>query len=209
MFLVDLLIASNDMWDGEDMRCNDCPPDLLISVSVACRVKTADKRPIHKHIINQVAHVHPHLWHGSLGTPESKLQTVSQSVQPFFAQLAAESPSPYILQWAAPSPSPSKLPLRMGGYGPHLLYGVAWVHLNPHPNRLLDRFRRFAGLTILSVCHDRSTDRPIDHASQSVAIGRIYVVLRCGLIKITFVHFLCITWTFQRIKFSTLYWQQR
>jgi len=38
----------------------------------------------------------------------------------------------------------------------------------------------FAGLTTVT---DRQTDRPTDHATPSVTIGRIstYVVLRCGL----------------------------
>ena len=38
----------------------------------------------------------------------------------------------------------------------------------------LDRFSRFAGLTTVT---DRQTDRPTDHVTRSVTIGRIYV---CG-----------------------------
>ena len=52
---------------------------------------------------------------------------------------------------------------------PHLIgpYMLPWAHSSPHPERHLDRFNRFAGFTIL-------TDRPTDHATQTVAIGYIY-----------------------------------
>jgi len=69
----------------------------------------------------------------------------------FFAQLTAESR--YTLQQAAPFPL--KLPLLMGVSEPHL-----------------GRFSRFAWLTSVT---DRQTDRPTDHATRSVTIGRIYV----------------------------------
>ena len=39
----------------------------------------------------------------------------------------------------------------------------------------------FAGLTTVT---DRLADRPTDHATPSVTIGRIYVVLRCSLIML-------------------------
>jgi len=47
-----------------------------------------------------------------------------------------------------------------------------------HPKRHLDRFSRFCR------AHDsvRQTDKPTDRPrSPSVTIGRIYVILRCGL----------------------------
>ena len=47
---------------------------------------------------------------------------------------------------------------------------VPWANPCPWAKRHLDRFSRFAGLTIV-------TDRPTDHATPSVTIGRIYVVL--------------------------------
>jgi len=41
----------------------------------------------------------------------------------------------------------------------------------------LDRFSRFAWFTIMTVT-DRPTDKQTDHATPSVAIGRIYTVMR-------------------------------
>jgi len=77
---------------------------------------------------------------------------------------------PYTLQWAAPSRS--KLPLPMGSGQPsnaHFL-GPTRVH---NPN----------GISIGSAdfCRADDGDRPTDHAAQSLAIGCIYVQLRCGL----------------------------
>ena len=48
---------------------------------------------------------------------------------------------------------------------------ILWPNPSPQPKRYLDQFSHFAGLTIV-------TERPTDHATPSVAIGRIYVVLR-------------------------------
>jgi len=48
------------------------------------------------------------------------------------------------------------------------------MHPTPHPKRHLDRFSRFSRLTIMA---HRQTDRQTDHATPSVIIGRIYVVL--------------------------------
>ena len=45
---------------------------------------------------------------------------------------------------------------------------VPRAHPSPQPKRQLDRRSRFVGLTSV-------TDRPTDHASRSVRIGRIYV----------------------------------
>ena len=45
---------------------------------------------------------------------------------------------------------------------------VRWAHQSPQPKRHVDRSSRFAGLTSV-------TDRPTDHATRSVTIGRIYV----------------------------------
>jgi len=52
---------------------------------------------------------------------------------------------------------------------------------SPQPVRHLDRFSVFARLT--SHDGDTVTDRPTDHVTRSVTIGRIYVyiVIRCGL----------------------------
>jgi len=55
------------------------------------------------------------------------------------------------------------------------------------PKRHLDRFSRFC--TAQGCNHrptngqtDRQTDRQTDHATPSATIGRIYIVVRCGLI---------------------------
>jgi len=48
---------------------------------------------------------------------------------------------------------------------------VPWAHPSPKPKWHLDRFSRFC---IVHHC-DRSTDRPTNHATQSVTIVRIYV----------------------------------
>jgi len=52
---------------------------------------------------------------------------------------------------------------------------VACANLSTRLKRHLDRFRRFVGLTIVA-------DRPIDHATPSVTISCVYVILICGLI---------------------------
>jgi len=49
---------------------------------------------------------------------------------------------------------------------------VPLAHPSSQPKWHLDRFSRFAGLTSVT---DRQTDRPTDHATRSVTIGRIYV----------------------------------
>jgi len=49
---------------------------------------------------------------------------------------------------------------------------IPWAHPSPQPKRHLDRSSRFAGLTSAT---DRQTDRPTDHATRSLTIGRIYV----------------------------------
>jgi len=55
---------------------------------------------------------------------------------------------------------------------------IPWAHPRPQPKRHLVRFSRFCRA---HHCH-RQTDRQTDHATPSLTIGRIYVVLRCGLI---------------------------
>jgi len=56
---------------------------------------------------------------------------------------------------------------------------VPFAHLSPHPKRHLDRFSCFCR----AHSHYRQIDRPTDHAAPSAAIGHIYLVLWCGLIK--------------------------
>ena len=67
-------------------------------------------------------------------------------------------------------PSLSKLSLPVGNVDPmYQYYMVPWAHPSPQPKRHLDRFSSFAELT------NSVTDRPTDHSTQSVTIGRIYV----------------------------------
>ena len=69
--------------------------------------------------------------------------------------------------------SPQNLPLRVGDLDP-VSSMVPCAHPSSYPEQHLDRFSSFAGITI-------ATGRQTDHATPSVAIGRINVVLRCGL----------------------------
>jgi len=62
----------------------------------------------------------------------------------------------------------------MGNLDSHLIRD-SMDRRSPHLKRHLDRFSRYAGLTIV-------TDRQTDHATPSVTIDRIYLVLRCVLI---------------------------
>ena len=55
----------------------------------------------------------PRLIRGSLGLSDSKSETVSRSVQLFFAQLVAECP--YSLQWTTISPSKLHIPMWASG----------------------------------------------------------------------------------------------
>jgi len=97
-----------------------------------------------------------------------------------FAQLTADSP--YILQWAAPfflrncplareiwTPSNTRYPESTSQTTSRSVQRFL------HSWRLWQTERQTARQT------DRPTDRPTDHATPSVIIGRIYVVLRCGL----------------------------
>jgi len=75
--------------------------------------------------------------------------------------------STYTVQWTARFPS--KLP--------HLMYGsLVQPESTSVPSAVSCRAQE----------RDRPTDRPSAHAAASVTIGRIYVVLRCGLKKTRF-----------------------
>jgi len=78
--------------------------------------------------------------------------------------------------WAGPF-SLSKLPLQMWVSGPHLIHGSLGQPKSTSHTWHFDRFSRYCW----AHNRDRQTDRPTDHTTPSVAIGRIYVVLRCGL----------------------------
>jgi len=76
------------------------------------------------------------------------------------AVLHSSRQSHYTLQCAVPFP-PIKLPLPMGEYI------FPWAHPSPQPKQHLNPFNHF--------CRAHSCDRPIDHATRLVTIGRIYV----------------------------------
>jgi len=118
--------------------------------------------------------VHPYLIHASLSPTESKSQTASRSVQPFFTAHGRES-----LYFTMPL-----LPLKIApSHGESVPLSNTWF-LGPtevhNPNGTSIGSAVFAGLTIVT---DRPTDRPTDHATP-VTVGLIYVriVLLCGLI---------------------------
>jgi len=81
--------------------------------------------------------------------------------QPFAVQIRFSSQS-YLFAWGICTPCNM----------------VCWSHPNPHPKRHLDRFSRFCRA---QDC-DRPTDKQTDHEIPSVTIGRICIVVRCGLI---------------------------
>jgi len=72
-----------------------------------------------------------HLIHDSLGPPESKSQTASRSVQPFFAKLTAE--------WRT---LPWKIAPSRGDLDP-FLYMAPWAHSNHQPKSHLNQFSNF------------------------------------------------------------------
>jgi len=90
-----------------------------------------------------------HLIHDSLWPSKPITQMASQSVQPFFAQFTAECPYTY----NGTPLFPQKLPLPMGGSGPHLIHGSLGLP-SPQPKRHLDRFSHF--------CRAYFCDRPTD-----------------------------------------------
>ena len=115
-----------------------------------------------------------------IGPLESKSQTASRYRFSRFAQLTAERP--YTLRWTAPQTCP-------------LLWGISTPSNRPtwflrptrvlNPNDISIGSAVFAGLTTVTDRRRayRPTNRPTDHATRSVTIGRmyIYVVRRCGL----------------------------
>ena len=108
------------------------------------------------------------LTHASLGPPESIPQTGARSIQPFLYS----SRQTVAILYNGPPFFHSKLPIRVGYLDSYLIY-VPWAQTSPQPIRQLDRFGRF--------CRADDRDRQTGHATPSVTIGRIYVVLQCGL----------------------------
>jgi len=106
----------------------------------------------------------PHLTHDSYGPSKPTTQRASRSVWPFLHRRPQSLPTLYN---GTPLPQ-SKLPLPMGGSGPPSTTWFPGPTRVLNPNGILIGAAIFAGL--ISV-----TDRPTDHATQSVTIGRIYV----------------------------------
>ena len=93
-----------------------------------------------------------------------------------FAHLRAEAS--YTLQWAALSRQNCPFAWPHGGGPSYMVLGPTRVH---KLNGILIGSAVFAGLTIVT---NRPTDRETNHSTPSATIGRICVVLRCGLIII-------------------------
>jgi len=103
--------------------------------------------------------------HDSYGPSELTTQMASRSVQPYSHKGPQGVP---ILYNGTPLP-PSKLPLSMGGSGPHLIHGF----LGPPESTT-----QMASQSVQPFLQDSlvwQTDRPTDHATPLVTIGRIYV----------------------------------
>jgi len=102
-------------------------------------------------------------------------QTASRSVQPF---CTAHRTS----QWAAPSLQNYSFPRGIWTPSPHLMHDSVGPlgSSTQTTSRSVQPFLK--GRLLLQT--NRLTDRRTDHATRSIAIGRIcvYVVLRCGLI---------------------------
>jgi len=113
-----------------------------------------------------------HLIHGSLAPPDSASETASQSFSDFCIAHGRAS------QWAAHSPQ--NCPFPWGIWTASNIWFLGPIRaLNP--NGISIGLAVFAGLTSVT---DRQTDRRKDHATRSVTIGLIYVVVRYGLIII-------------------------
>jgi len=80
----------------------------------------------------------------------------------------------------ADSVFPLKIALSHGGSGPHLMRGsLGQPESTPQmASRSVQPFLHGSRLWQ----NDQPTDRQTDHATPSVTIGRIYIVVRCGLI---------------------------
>ena len=100
-----------------------------------------------------------HLTHASLDPPESTSQMTSHRFSCFCTAHGT--------LYNGPTLSPSKLQHCKGDLDSHLIHGF-FSHPSPQPKQHLNQFRVFAGLTSV-------TDRPTDHATQSVTTGCIYV----------------------------------
>jgi len=129
----------------------------------------------------------------SLHPPDSASQIVPRSVQPFLHSSRQRIP---ILYNGPPRPTPLKIAPSYGRSGPHLIRGSLGLpeSTTQTASRSVQPFCRAHDCDIPT---DRQTCRPTDHATRSVTIGRIYVVLRCGLKRKSACALIChhIGWT--------------
>jgi len=104
--------------------------------------------------------------HISFGQPESTSQTTSRSVQPLFHSSLLCVPVVY----NGPSLFPLNIVASHGDPDLRLTHGSSGLP-ESIPKRYLDRFSRFAGLTIMS---GRPTDRQTDNGTPSVTVVCIH-----------------------------------
>jgi len=127
-------------------------------------------------VFARCANVH-RIWHTLTLAHRVTSQTPYRSVQLF---LRSSWQSPYTIQWAALF-LPSKMPLRIAASGPHSTRGSFG---QPESTT-----QRVSGSVESFLQDPRSWQ--IDHATPSVAIGRIFVAQRCGLIIVVLWSFCC------------------
>jgi len=105
------------------------------------------------------------------------MRGLDAAVEELLILLSCSFSQTFAVQITFPS---SKLSLYMRRSGPPSgtwFLGPIWIHT---PNGISIGSAVFAALKIGT---DLPTDRQTDHATLSVTIGRIYVVVRCSLIK--------------------------
>ena len=107
-----------------------------------------------------------HLIIDSLGPCEPTNQTASLSVQPFLHSWPQTVP---ILYNGTPLSPPSKLPIPMGDLDPHLTHGsLTTLGIPESSTQMASR-----SYSVILAGLNNVTDRPTDHATQSVTIDRI------------------------------------
>ena len=120
----------------------------------------------------------------SFSTPESRAQMANRSVHPFLLSSRQKVPVLY-----NGGPFPRKLPLLVGVVTP-IYFMIPWGRLSPQcpmggsgppsntwfpgPTRVLNPNGISIGSAVLAGLTS-VTDRPTDHATQSVTINRIYI----------------------------------
>ena len=79
--------------------------------------------------------------------------------------------------------NPENCPFPLEDLNPYFIHGfVSLAHPSLPSNRHLDRFDRFCRVHERDQPTERHTDIQTHHTTPFVATGRIYLLLRCGLI---------------------------